>query len=110
MNAGMPITNVPCPHNSSVGKLNTMPHSHQHHQHLHGHHHSHRLHSSSTNQSSNDDSKGSCERKMDEQQQQQQKNIEKYATIRRDDSSRSFSDVRKSAPDVVIISGCTSSH
>ncbi|KAG5683889.1 hypothetical protein PVAND_013149 [Polypedilum vanderplanki] len=99
--------NVPCPTHSSSGK-NTLPH--QHHQHLHSHHHSHRMHSGSTNQSSND--KGSSA-KIDEQQQQQPIH-EKYSTLRKDDSqsssSRSYSDVRKSAPDVVIISGCTSSH
>ncbi|XP_070506869.1 uncharacterized protein Neto [Chironomus tepperi] len=94
--------NMPCPTHS--GK-NTLPHQHQHHQHLHSHSHHHRLHSSSTNQSSNDD-KGSNANKMDENDDK------KYSTLKRDDmqSSRSFSDVRKSAPDVVIISGCTSSH
>lgn len=112
---GMTI-NMPCPTHS--GK-NTLPHQHQHHQHLHGHHH-HRLHSSSTNQSSNDgnshhdtSNKGPNANKMDEQQQQHQhQQHEKYATLKKDDSqsSRSYSDVRKSAPDVVIISGCTSSH
>ena len=94
--------NMPCPTHS--GK-NTLPHQHQHHQHLHSHSHHHRLHSNSTNQSSNDD-KGSNANKMDESDEK------KYSTLKRDDmqSSRSFSDVRKSAPDVVIISGCTSSH
>ena len=100
-NSGQAI-NMPCPTHS--GK-NTLSHQHQHHQHLHSHSHHHRLHSNSTNQSCNDD-KGSNANKMDENDEK------KYSTLKRDDmqSSRSFSDVRKSAPDVVIISGCTSSH
>lgn len=111
--AGISMSNVPCPTHSSGGK-NTLPHSHQHqhHQHLHQHHHSHRLHSSSTNQSSNDEENKGSHVNLDEQQQQHPQHAEKFSTLKRDDSqaSRSYSDVRKSAPDVVIISGCTSSH
>lgn len=100
--------NVACPTHS--GK-NTLPHQHQHHQHLHSHSHHHRLHSSSTNQSSNDD-KGSNTNNNGKMDESDDNNKIKYSTLKRDDtqSSRSFSDVRKSAPDVVIISGCTSSH
>lgn len=78
--------------------------------------------SSSTNQSSldgNDKSTNTIERggsvggsiKMDEHRTIDNDDVHKKFPLKKDDlQARSYSDVRKSAPDVVIISGCTSSH
>jgi hypothetical protein len=104
---------MPCPtHSQSNVKTHTLPH--QHHQHLHSHHHSHRMHSSSsTNQSSHDGNDKSTNTigRMDEHRALDNDDVHKKFPLKKDDShSRSYSDVRKSAPDVVIISGCTSSH
>lgn len=102
---------MPCPtHSQSIAKNHTLPH--QHHQHLHSHHHSHRMHSnsSSTNQSSQDGGNDKGTNTM-EHRAIDNDDVHKKIPLKKDDSqARSYSDVRKSAPDVVIISGCTSSH
>lgn len=91
---------APCP----THKTSTMPHQHQH------HHHYHHIHSS-TNQSSPegiDKGTGTNGGRLDEQDSDDKQ--KKYIVKRDDTQARSFSDVRKSAPDVIIIAGCTSSH
>lgn len=83
-----------------------MPHQHQH------HHHYHHIHSS-TNQSSPDgiDKGTRTNGRMDEFAALEDDDKHKKILLKRDEAqARSFSDVRKSAPDVVIIAGCTSSH
>lgn len=91
---------------SNVKNHHTLPH--QHHQHSHSHHqHSHRgmlQHSGSSNQSMNDgNDKGTNTGGMDND------NVHKKLPLKKDDSQTRSSDVRKSAPDVVI-HGCTSTH
>lgn len=85
-----------CPtHSQSKG--NTMPHQHSH------HHHYHHIHSS-TNQSSLDGiDKGTGTMESDEKQK-------KFMVKKDDPQARSYNDVRKSAPDVIIIAGCNTSH
>ena len=84
-----------------------MPHQHSH------HHHYHHIHSS-TNQSNPDgiDKGTSTNVRMDDfraaiDNDDKQK---KYIVKKDEPQSRSFGDVRKSAPDVIIIAGCQSSH
>ncbi|CRL04102.1 CLUMA_CG017215, isoform A [Clunio marinus] len=100
------IPGASCPTHSQSGK-STMPHQHQH------HHHYHHIHSS-TNQSSPegiDTSAVGTNVRMDELQTMLDDDKHKKILLKRDDTQgRSYSDVRKSAPDVVIIAGCTSSH
>jgi hypothetical protein len=49
--------------------------------------------------------------KTDEMRILDNDDVHKKIPLKKDDTqSRSYSDVRKSAPDVVIISGCTSSR
>ena len=96
----------PCPTHSQSNK-GTMPHSHQHQGH---HHHYHHIHSNSNQSSPDAIDKGtgtSDEFRAALDNDDKQK---KYLVKRDDTQARSFSDVRKSAPDVVIIAGCTSSH
>lgn len=97
---------APCPTHSQSNK-GTMPHSHQHQGH---HHHYHHIHSSSNQSSpdSNDKGTGTSDEiraALDNDDKQK-----KFIMKRDDAQARSFSDVRKSAPDVIIIAGCTSSH
>lgn len=98
-----------CPtHSQSIVKNHhTLPH--QHHQHSHSHH-QHRgmlQHSGSgTNQSTSDGNDKGTNTSIDNDNV-----VHKKLPLKKDDSqSRSYSDVRKSAPDVVIMSGCPSSH
>lgn len=100
-----PIPGAPCPTHSQSNK-GTMPHPHQHQGH---HHHYHHIHSS-TNQSSPDGiDKGTGT--SDEFRALDHDDKQKKFLVKKDDAqARSFSDVRKSAPDVIIIAGCTSSH
>lgn len=80
-----------------------MPHQHSH------HHHYHHIHSS-TNQSSpdgNDKGTGTSDFRATMDSDEKQK---KYLMKRDEAQARSFNDVRKSAPDVIIIAGCNSSH
>lgn len=86
-----------------------MPHPHQH------HHHYRHIHSS-TNQSSPDGidkgtGAGTNGRMDDFRTTIDNDEKQKKLLVKKDDAqARSFSDVRKSAPDVIIIAGCTSSH
>lgn len=85
-----------------------MPHQHQH------HHHYHHIHSS-TNQSSPegiDKASGTTTRMDDFRAAVENDDKQKKYLVKKEDAAqaRSFSDVRKSAPDVIIIAGCTSSH
>lgn len=88
----------PCP-SHGPSKQNTLPHQHSH------HHHYHHIHSSS-NKSSPDVDKGVGTSEAFEVDERTKKIL-----VKKDDAqARSYSDVRKSAPDVIIIAGCTSSH
>jgi hypothetical protein len=60
---------------------------------------------SGTNQSSNDGNDKGTNTSLDNDNV-----VHKKLPLKDDSHSRSYSDVRKSAPDVVIMSGCTSSH
>lgn len=98
---------APCPTHSQSNR-GTLPHPHQH------HHHYHHIHSSS-NQSSpdgNDKGTGTTNDRMDEfRGTMDNDDKQKKFLVKKDEAqARSFSDVRKSAPDVIIIAGCTSSH
>lgn len=103
----------PCPTHSQQPTNNnnnkgTLPH--QHHQH---HHHYHHLHSSSNQSSPDGIDKGTgTNDKTDEFRATiESDDKQKKFILKRDEAqARSFSDVRKSAPDVIIIAGCTSSH
>lgn len=92
-----------CPTHSQSNLKNHHTLPHQHHQHSHSHHqHSHRgmlQHSgSSTNQSANDGNDKGTNTSMDNDNV-----VHKKLPLKKDDSqSRSYGDVRRSAPDVVI--------
>ena len=95
---------------SNVKNHHTLPH--QHHQHSHSHHqhnHPRMFHrSGSANQSSNDGKDKGTNATMDRMDND---NVQKKFPLRKNDSqSKSYGDVRKSAPDVVIISGCSPSQ
>jgi hypothetical protein len=72
-----------------------MPHQH--------HHHYHHIHSSANQSSPEGIDKGTVAMDHDEKQK-------KYVMKKDDAAARSFSDVRKSAPDVIIIAGCNTQH
>lgn len=83
-----------------------MPHQH--------HHHYHHIHSS-TNQSGPDGvdkATGPNARMEDFRATIDSDEKQKKILLKKDEAAqaRSFGDVRKSAPDVIIIAGCTSSH
>lgn len=105
------IPAAPCPTHSQSNK-GTLPHQQAPHPHQH-HHHYHHIHSGS-NQSSPDavdKGTGTSERMDEFRATIDNDDKQKKILLKRDDpQARSFSDVRKSAPDVVIIAGCTSSH
>jgi hypothetical protein len=92
----------PCP-SHGPSRQSTLPHQHSH------HHHYHHIHSSSNKSSPDvdkgvgtaDDFRAALEGGGDERH--------KKILVKKDEA-RSYSDVRKSAPDVIIIAGCTSSH
>lgn len=101
---------VPCPTHSQSNR-GTLPHPHQH------HHHYHHIHSSSDQSSpdGNDKGTGTTNDRMDEFRRgssaMENDDKQKKFLVKKDEAqARSFSDVRKSAPDVIIIAGCTSSH
>lgn len=102
----IPMPGAACPTHSQSNK-GTMPHQHQH------HHHYHHLHSS-TNQSSPEgiDKGTGTNNRMDEFRATiDNDDKQKKFIMKKDDAqARSFSDVRKSAPDVIIIAGCNTSH
>lgn len=100
-----------CPTHSQMTSKVMMPsqHSHQH------HHHFHHIHSnsSSTNQSSGEgnDKGTSTNIRMDDYRTIDNDDKQKKFVVKKDETqARSFSDLRKSAPDVIIISGCTTQH
>lgn len=95
----------PCPtHSQSRG---TLPHPRQH------HHHYHHIHSNANQSSPDGIDKGTgTNDRMDEFQTTiDNDDKQKKFILKKDEAqARSYSDVRKSAPDVIIIAGCTSSH
>jgi hypothetical protein len=101
--------NVPCPTHSQSNK-GTLPHQHSHQHHQHHHHY---LHSSANQSSPEGIDKGTgTNARMDEFRTTiDNDDKQKKFLVKKDEAqARSFSDVRKSAPDVIIIAGCTSSH
>lgn len=97
------IPGAPCPTHSQSNK-GTLPHQHQH------HHHYHHIHSSSNQSSPDGLDKGMGTSDEFRATIDNDDNQKKFILTRDEAQARSFSDVRKSAPDVVIIAGCTSSH
>lgn len=93
-----------CPTHSQTNK-GTLPHQH--------HHHYHHIHSNSNQSSPDGIDKGTgTPDRMDEFRATiDNDDKQRKFLVKKDDAqARSFSDVRKSAPDVIIIAGCTSSH
>lgn len=93
-----------CPTHSQSNK-GTLPHQH--------HHHYHHIHSNSNQSSPDGIDKGTgTPDRMDELRASiDNDDKQRKFLVKKDDAqTRSFSDVRKSAPDVIIIAGCTSSH
>lgn len=96
----------PCPTHSQSNK-GTLPHPRQH------HHHYHHIHSNANQSSPDGIDKGTgTNDRMDEFQTTiDNDDKQKKFILKKDEAqARSYSDVRKSAPDVIIIAGCTSSH
>lgn len=102
LDASIPVGQCPTHSQSNKG---TMPHPHQGH-----HHHYHHIHSSSNQSSPDGIDKGTGTRDEFRAALESDDKQKKYLIKKDDAQARSFSDVRKSAPDVIIIAGCTSSH
>ena len=98
-----------CPTHSQQTK-NSLP-SHQHHQHHQHHHHYHHLQDQANlNKDDRNTSTSKIEMNdfgmMTDDDTKHKKNV-----LKKDENqAKSYSDIRKSAPDVIIISGCNTSH
>lgn len=95
-----------CPTHSQQSK-NSLPH--QHHQH---HHHYHHLQDQAN--LNKDENRKTATSKVEMNDfggmTDDDAKHKKYVLKKDENQARSFSDIRKSAPDVIIISGCNTSH
>lgn len=95
-----------CPTHSQQSK-NSLPH--QHHQH---HHHYHHLQDQAN--LNRDENRKTATSKIEMNDfggmTDDDAKHKKYVLKKDETQARSFSDIRKSAPDVIIISGCNTSH
>lgn len=98
-----------CPTHSQQTKNSTLPH--QHHQH---HHHYHHLQDQQANLNRDENRSKTATSKVEMNDfggmTDDDAKHKKYALKKDETQARSFSDIRKSAPDVIIISGCNTSH